>query len=118
MDECVSRMIFVELLNRPSIEHRQIVALNSVPDLSWMDPVISFLTDGSLPTKVEEAKKVQTTSSQFWLSKDKKLYQRSFGGPYLLCLHPNVVANLFTKLHERVCGSHSRGRLLSHQART
>ena len=75
MDECVSRMIFVKLLNRPSIERCQIVAVASAPNLSWMDPIISFLTDGSLPTKVKEAEKVQRTSSQFWLSEDKKLYQ-------------------------------------------
>ena len=30
-DECIPRMIFVELLERPSIEHRPIVALALMP---------------------------------------------------------------------------------------
>ena len=83
---------------------------------SWMDPYIFFLTDGSLPTDVEEAEKVGRTSTRFYLSEDKKLYQRLFGGSYLLCLHQNDVAKLLAKLLEGIYGGHSRGRSLSHQA--
>jgi len=82
-------MIFVELLGQPSIEQRAVVAAASVVEPSWLDPYIVFLSDGSLPTDVKEAKKVRRTSAHFWLSKDKKLYWHSFEGPYLLCLHPS-----------------------------
>ena len=114
MDECVPCMISIGLLNSPSKHHRQVVAVALAFDSSWMDPIISFLTNGSLPTKVKEAEKVQRMSSWFWLSEDMKLYQQSFGGPYFLCLHSNVVFDLLTKLHEGVCGSHFEGRSLSH----
>ena len=67
-------MISVELLERPSIEHRPVVAFASTFKPSWMDPFVSFLADGSLLTDVKEAEKVQRTSSRFWLSEDKKLY--------------------------------------------
>ena len=108
----------MELLECLSIEHRPVVALASASDPSWMNPFVSFLVDGSLLTNVKEVEKVWRTSSRFWLSEDKKLYRRSFRGPYLLCLHPNDVARLLVELHEGICGSHSRERSLSHHAMT
>ena len=81
-------------------------------------PLCSFLIDGSLPTDVKDAKKVRRTSARFLLSVDKKLYRRSFGGLYLLCLHLNGVAELLAELHEEICVGNSRGRSLSHRAMT
>ena len=57
-------------------------------------------------------------TARFWLSKDKKLYRRSFGGPYLLCLHPNKVTELLVELHEGICGGNLGGRSLTHRAIT
>ena len=37
-NECVPRMIFVELLEQPSIEHRLIVTLALVSESSWINP--------------------------------------------------------------------------------
>ena len=111
-------MISVELLEQPSIEHRTIIASTTVSESSWMDPYISFLSDGSLPTDSKELEKVRRTSTRFWLSEDKRLYQRSFGGPYLLCLHPNRVTELLVELHKAICDGHLRGRFLSHRAMT
>lgn len=74
-----------------------------------MDPYVDFLSDGSLPTDVKEAKKVQRMSSRFWLSEDKKLYQHLFGGPYLLCLHPSKTIEFLAELYEGICGGHSEG---------
>ena len=57
-------------------------------------------------------------TARFWLSKDKKLYRRSFGGPYLLCLHPNKVIELLAELHEGIYGGNLGGRSLTHRAIT
>jgi len=111
-------MIFVELLEQLSIEHCPIVASASASESSWMDPYVSFLTDGSLPTDAEEVEKVGITLAHFWLSEDKKLYRQSFGGSYLLCLHSNDVAKLLAKLYEGICDGHSGGRSLSHRVMT
>ena len=45
-------------------------------------------------------------AARYWLSTDRKLYQRSFGGPYLLCLHLEKVGELLAELHDGVCGNH------------
>ena len=44
---------------------------------------------------------------------DRKLYQSSFGGPYLLLLHPEKVNELLAKLHDGVCGNQVGGMLIS-----
>ena len=53
--------------------------------------------------------------ARFWLSIEKRLYQRSFGGPYLLCMHLEAMTQLLAKLHERIYGSHIGGRSLAYR---
>ena len=71
-----------------------------------------------LPEEKPEAEKIRRKAPRFWLSEDKKLYKRSFSGPYLLCAHPEASESLLEELHEGICGSHIGGRSLSHQAIT
>ena len=49
---------------------------------SWMDPVVTFLKNGTLPEDRVEAKKIRRKASRFWLSKDQKLYKRSYSVPF------------------------------------
>ena len=85
---------------------------------SWMDSISLFLEKDVLPEEKSEADKVRRKAPRFWLSKDKKLYKRSFSGPYLLYVHPGVLESLLEELHEGVCESHTGGRSLSHRALT
>ena len=48
-----------------------------------MDPIINFLAEDRVPTDEKEAEKVHQAAARFWLSADRKLYWRSFEGPYL-----------------------------------
>ena len=84
----------------------------------WMDLIIEFLAEDRVPDDESEANKVRRVASRYWLSADRKLYRRSFEGPYLLCLHPGKVNELLVELHERVCDSHVGGRSLAHRAMT
>ena len=83
-----------------------------------MDPIINFLAKDQVPDDEKEANRVCRVTTRYWLSTDRKLYQRSFRGPYLLCLRPEKVNELLVELHEGVCSSHVGGRLLAHQAMT
>ena len=85
---------------------------------SWMDPIVKFLKNDILPEEKSEADKIQRSAFWFWLSEDHKLYKRSYFGPYLLCIHLEASELLLEELHERVCGSHTVGRSLSHRAIT
>jgi len=83
-----------------------------------MDTVVAFLTDGALLEDRAEADKIRRKTSRFWLSKDKKLYKRSYSGSYLLCIHLEAVETLLEELHEGICGSHTEGRPLAYRALT
>ena len=82
--------------------------------LCWMDPIIEFLAEDRISDDENEANKICQVASRYWLSVDRKLYRRSFGGPYLLCLHLGKVSELLAELHEGVCGGHAGGRSLAH----
>ena len=81
-----------------------------------MDFIVLFLKDDILLEKKEEVDKVRRKASRFWLSEDQKLYKRSFFGLYLLCIHLEAVGPLLEELYDGICGSHIRGRSLSHRA--
>ena len=83
-----------------------------------MDSISLFLEKDILPEEKSEAEKVRRKALQFWLSEDRKLYKRSFSGPYLLCVHPEASESLPKELHEGVYRSHTGGRSLSHRAIT
>ena len=83
-----------------------------------MDPIILFLRKDILPEDKSEVDKVRRRAPRFWLSEDQKLYKCSFSGLYLLCIHPEALELILKELHERICGSHTGGRSLSHKAIT
>ena len=83
---------------------------------SWMDSISLFLEKDVLLEEKSEADKVRRKAPRFWLSEDRKLYKRSFSSPYLLCVHLEASESLLEELHERVYGSHTEGRFLSHRA--
>ena len=112
------RIILVEDLHRPT-EAREVVQIHQIRMVSsWMDSIIRFLKDDILPEEKIEADKIQRKATSYWLSEDHKLYKRSFLGPYLLCVHPELTDSLLEELHEGICGSHTGGRSLAHRAIT
>ena len=113
------RVVLVEDLYIHTLVHHGIPWIHQIKlGPSWMDPISLFLEKDILPEEKSEAEKIRRKAPRFWLSKDRKLYKRSFSGPYLLCVHPEVSESLLEKLHEGVCGSHTGGRSLFHRALT
>ena len=83
-----------------------------------MDSIIQFLKEDILPKERIEVDKVRRKATRYWLSKNQKLYKRSFSGPYLLCVHPELTESILEELREGICGSHTGGRSLAHRAFT
>ena len=123
--EEIPRLIKVELVPELSIKMAgdagaarvEVVAIATLGPC-WMNPIIDFLAEDRIPDDEKEASKIRRVVARYWLSKDWKLYRRSFEGPYLLCLHPEKVGQLLAELHEGVCSSHVGGRSLAHRAMT
>ena len=109
----------MESLKSPSINHREYHQVAAIAvSLSWMDPIISFILEETLLDEQKEAKKERRKSTQFWLLAKRKLYRRSFGRPYLSCVHPEVVDGLLAELHEGIYGSHTGGQSFAYQVIT
>ena len=112
-------VILVENLDTRALTHQGAPRIHQITlGPSWMDAISLFLEKDVLAVEKSEADKVRRKAPRFWLSKDKKLYKRSFSGPYLLCVHPKASETLLEELHEGVCGSHTGGRSLSHRVLT
>ena len=81
------RVIYVEDLYKPTETRRETVQFHQIgAGPSWMDSIIQFLKEDTLPEERLEADKVWQKATRFWLSENQKLYKRFFSGPYLLCV--------------------------------
>ena len=83
---------------------------------SWMDPILDYLTKDVLPKDQKEAAKIRRNATRYWVSREGKLYKKSYTRPYLFCVHPDLVPNLLYEIHEGVCGGHTGGRSLAQRA--
>ena len=111
------RTVTVEVLSTPSTLIDTVDRVcGTGSKASWMDPLIAYLRDDCLPKDPRAANVIKRKAPRYWLSKEGNLYKWSFSGPYLLCVHPNLVDDLLFEIHEGICGSHTRGRSLAHRA--
>ena len=103
-------VVIIEDMDSSSLTRVSLIWVYSLHvGLSWMDPIVTFLKQELLPEDKCEAEKVRRNSPRYWLSKEQKLYKRSYSGPYLLCVHPEVVEPLLEELHDGICGESYRG---------
>ena len=115
----LSRIILIEDLYKPTETRREASQVHQIRvGPSWMDSIMQFLKEDTLPKERVEADKVRRKATRYWLSENQKLYKRSFSGPYLLCVHPELTESLLEELHEGICGSHTSGKSLAHRAIT
>ena len=73
----------MELVAELSINAGVGVSLVTTVELYWMDLIIDFLAEDRVPADEKEVEKVCRTAAGYWLFTDRKLYRRSFDGPYL-----------------------------------
>uniref|UniRef100_A0A2N9HGA7 Uncharacterized protein n=1 Tax=Fagus sylvatica TaxID=28930 RepID=A0A2N9HGA7_FAGSY len=117
LDSDLHRIVTVEVLSAPSTLIDSVDRVcGTCTEASWMDPLIAYLRDDCLPKDPKTANAIKRKASRYWLSKEGNLYKWSFSGPYLLCVHPNLVDDLLFEIYEGICGSHTGGRSLAHRA--
>lgn len=80
---------------------------------SLIDPLVSFLKDGTLPKDRGDFEKIWRKASWYWLFEELKLYRHSFLGPYLLYVHSEALESLLEELNEGIYGNHTRGILIT-----
>ncbi|KAL5539705.1 hypothetical protein UlMin_045788 [Ulmus minor] len=113
LEDSLLKTVPLEILDEPSIDKRQQVdAISDKP--TWMDPIMAYLRDGTLPQDKFEARRLRYRSPRYYLDKDK-LRKRSFSSPSLTCLNEDQAKYVLQEVHEGVCWNHSSGRALAHK---
>ena len=81
----MKRTVDVEYLPRPSIKSKQnqVTFINLRP--SWMDPIITYRKQGTLPPDNKEAHKVKLQSAKYWLSQKECYTKDPFLGVSPMC---------------------------------
>ena len=79
-----------------------------------MTLIVTYLKDGRLLEKRDEAKKLRIGLTKYILI-DEVLYKRGFSQLYLRCLAPDKANYVLREVHEEACGNHSRARALVHK---
>ncbi|KAL5576344.1 hypothetical protein UlMin_018043 [Ulmus minor] len=113
LEERLLKTVPIEILEVPSIDKPEQVG-SIVVRPCWMDPIISFLRDGTLPADKFEARRLRFRSARYFLYKGK-LYKKGFSSPSLLCLDENRGKFTLEEVYTGVCGNHSSGRTLAHR---
>ena len=113
LEDSLLKTVPLEILDEPSIDKRQQVdAISDKP--TWMDPIMAYLRDGTLPQDKFEARRLRYRSAMYFLDKDK-LRKRCFSSPSLTCLNEDQAKYVLQEVHEGVCRNHSSGRALAHK---
>ncbi|XP_071740325.1 uncharacterized protein [Rutidosis leptorrhynchoides] len=76
---------------------------------TWMNPIINYLKDGTLPIDGVAAKKILMKAPMYIIC-DNVLYKKSFLGLLLRCVGPQEAETVIREVHEGTCGMHSQFR--------
>ena len=103
LESDIQRTICIETLDQPSFQNQEETVCSINSQLSWMDPILSYLKDKKLPEDKKHANMIKRKAPKYWVSKEGTLYRRSFIGPYLFCVNPEMVKNFLFEIHEGIC---------------
>ncbi|CAL8107476.1 unnamed protein product [Prunus armeniaca] len=81
---------------------------------TWMDPILQFLQNQTLPVDPAKARRVCYRSARYLII-NGALYKRGFSLPYLRCLAPGEGHYVLWEIHGGICGNHSGTRSLAHK---
>ncbi|GJX06713.1 reverse transcriptase domain-containing protein [Tanacetum coccineum] len=89
-------------------------AVNSVEETrpTWMDPIISYLTTGTLPNDPTKARKIRIKAPQYWLKQDV-FYRKGYLTSWLRCVGPEQASYVLREAHFGSCGAHAGARSIA-----
>ncbi|XP_022897539.1 uncharacterized protein LOC111411217 [Olea europaea var. sylvestris] len=112
-DSKLLKIVPIERLSKPSIAGgEELLWIEST--LAWMQPIMAYLKDQSLPASRSEARKLRRRTAYFVLQEDV-LYKRDFASPLLPCVEGEEATYILKEIHERICENHPGGMALAHK---
>ncbi|XP_052181973.1 uncharacterized protein LOC127794767 [Diospyros lotus] len=94
--ETIGRTVYVEVLQRPSIEELEVACIENSND--WRTPFYKYLTMGELPADPKEARKIKIRRARFTVI-DGMLYKRAYTMSLLKCLGPQETDYALAEVH-------------------
>ncbi|XP_074580899.1 uncharacterized protein LOC141837384 [Curcuma longa] len=96
--------------NPDLIKQEQVIAQIDQPSRTsrpedWQTPIISFLTQGTLPEDPGQARIIKRRATRFTMIGDA-LFKRAFSRPLLKCLTPEEADYVIQEIHHGCCGNH------------
>ncbi|GJU29762.1 zinc knuckle CX2CX4HX4C containing protein [Tanacetum coccineum] len=79
---------------------------------TWMDPIIDYLTNGTLPNDPTKARKKRIKAPQYSLKHDV-LYRKAYLTPWLRCVGPKQANYVLHESHFGSCGAHAGARSIA-----
>ncbi|KAI5338508.1 hypothetical protein L3X38_017779 [Prunus dulcis] len=113
VEQGIGLNIHLEFLDQPSTQIPTICTIDHSP--TWMDPILQFLQNQTLPIDPAEARRVCYGSTRY-LVINGALYKRSFSLPYLRCLIPEEGNYVIREIHDGICSNHFSARSLAQEA--
>ena len=101
-------------MSHPSISKQVLVIAVSEKVSNWQKEIKEYLEKGVIPSDKKSAMPLKTKAARFTLI-NGALYERGFMRPLLQCISEEEGNYILREIHEGICGSHSRARVLAHK---
>ncbi|XP_062118806.1 uncharacterized protein LOC133832486 [Humulus lupulus] len=95
----------VEYLSKPSIIEAKVYMINT-PKESWVDPIMKYLKDRTLPKNKRDARRLAYKATRYTLV-DGVLYKRGFSVPLMWCVDEEEAMKVLYEKHEGERGNHA-----------
>ncbi|XP_022843135.1 uncharacterized protein LOC111366655 [Olea europaea var. sylvestris] len=107
------KIVSIERLSKPSISGgEKLLWIESI--LVWMQPIMVYLKDQSLPASRRELGKLRKRAAHFVLHEDV-LYKRGFASQLLQCVGGEEAMYIFREVYKGIYENHSGGMALAHK---
>ncbi|XP_071739877.1 uncharacterized protein [Rutidosis leptorrhynchoides] len=99
------KQVWVEELPSKSIDNDLMVASVEEEQPNWMEPILQYIRNDTLPSDNHEARLVRERAPMYIIQNDI-LYRKSYCGPMMRCVGPIEAEMIVDELHNGSCALH------------
>ncbi|XP_071712901.1 uncharacterized protein [Rutidosis leptorrhynchoides] len=100
------KQVWVEELPSKSIDNDLMVAYVEEAQPNWMEPILQYICNDTLPSDSREARLVRERAPMYIIHNDI-LYRKSYYGPMMRCVGPIEAEMIVEEVHNDTCALHS-----------
>ncbi|XP_076917131.1 uncharacterized protein LOC143577072 [Bidens hawaiensis] len=108
--EHLGKDVRIEVLDSSSVPQHQVMVIQT-GTVSWMTPIVKYLSSGILLEDKILARKIRHKALCYQVQ-DGLLFRKSFLGPLLRCVDTEDANYVIREIHEGICGLHVGPRMV------